>query len=155
MAEVMMTSGSSFEGYEIVEYLGFVNVQTVLASNFFKGIAAGVTEMSDAESEKLTSKLEQANEVAIEKLMGVAKRRGADAVIGLALNYSEFANVKTIFTIHNIEYQGKYSFDEEELIIEGLNVKEGIENFLLYLNMILLKYRDNELEERTTYKLIN
>ena len=57
MADVMMTSGSSFEGYEIVEYLGFVNVQTVLASNFFKGIAAGVTEMSDAESEKLTSKL--------------------------------------------------------------------------------------------------
>ena len=92
MADVMMTSGSSFEGYEIVEYLGFVNVQTVLASNFFKGIAAGVTEMSDAESEKLTSKLEQANEVAIEKLMGVAKRRGADAVIGLALNYTEFAN---------------------------------------------------------------
>ena len=27
MAEVMLTSGQGFEGYEIVEYLGFVNVQ--------------------------------------------------------------------------------------------------------------------------------
>lgn len=31
----------------------------------------------------------------------------------LYYNYSEFAHVKTIFTIHNIEYQGKYSFDED------------------------------------------
>ncbi len=92
MADMMMTSGSNFEGYEIVEYLGFVNVQTALASNIFKGIAAGVTEMSDAESEKLTSKLEQANELAMEKLKTTAKRRGADAIIGLQLNYTQFAN---------------------------------------------------------------
>ena len=26
MTEVMLTSGQGFEGYEIVEYLGFVNV---------------------------------------------------------------------------------------------------------------------------------
>ena len=29
MTEVMLTSGQGFEGYEIVEYLGFVNVQSV------------------------------------------------------------------------------------------------------------------------------
>ncbi len=92
MADMMMTSGSNFEGYEIIDYLGFVNGQTALASNFFKGIAAGVTEMSDAESEKLTSKLEQANELAMEKLKAAAKRRGADAIIGLKLNYTQFAN---------------------------------------------------------------
>lgn len=46
MTEVMLTSGQGFEGYEIVEYLGFVNVQSVLSSNFFKGFAAGVSEMS-------------------------------------------------------------------------------------------------------------
>lgn len=31
----------------------------------------------------------------------------------LYYNYEEFKDVKTIFTIHNIEYQGKYSFDED------------------------------------------
>ncbi len=31
----------------------------------------------------------------------------------LYYNYPEFKDVKTIFTIHNIEYQGKYSFDED------------------------------------------
>ena len=68
MAEIMLTSGQSFEGYEIVEYLGFLNVQSVLSSNFFKGLATGVSEMSDSESEKLTSKLEQVNETSLKKL---------------------------------------------------------------------------------------
>lgn len=92
MGEIMITSSSGFEGYEIDQYLGFVSGQTVLGSNFFKGIAAGVTEMSDAESEKLTSKLEQANEVAMNKLIKLAESRKADAIIGMELNYTQFAN---------------------------------------------------------------
>ena len=66
MGNIMLTSGFEFEGYEITKYLGFVNTQTALGSNFFKGLATGVTEMSDAESETLTSKLEQANDLALE-----------------------------------------------------------------------------------------
>ncbi len=92
MAEIMLTSGQSFEGYEIVEYLGFVNVQSVLSSNFFKGIAAGVSEMSDSESEKLTSKLEQVNETALKRLQKVASNKKADAIIGVELNYTQFAS---------------------------------------------------------------
>lgn len=92
MGEIMLTSGFSFEGYEIVEYLGFVSGQTALGNNIIKGIAAGVTEMSEAESEKLTNKLEQAGELAIEKLKKVAKRRKADAIIGVGYNYTQIAN---------------------------------------------------------------
>ena len=44
----------------------------------------------------------------------------------LFYNDERFKNVKTIFTIHNIEYQGVYSFDED--IIEdvfGLSMNDG------------------------------
>ena len=92
MAEIMLTSGQGFEGYEIVEYLGFLNVQSVLSSNFFKGLATGVSEMSDSESEKLTSKLEQVNETALKKLQKNAQKKKADAVIGVELNYTQFAS---------------------------------------------------------------
>lgn len=92
MGNIMITTGSSFAGYEITEYLGFVSGQTVLGSNFFKGIAASVTEMSDAESEKLTAKIEQVNESAIEKLVKLAEKRKADAIIGVEFNYTQFAN---------------------------------------------------------------
>ncbi|MDO5127866.1 MAG: heavy metal-binding domain-containing protein [Eubacteriales bacterium] len=92
MADIMMTSGASFEGYEIEEYLGFVNAQTVLGSNFFKGFVAGATEMSDSESEKLTVRLEQANESALQKLVKMSKRRGADAIIGIDINCTQYAS---------------------------------------------------------------
>ena len=92
MGEIMLTSGFNFDGFEIQEYLGFVSGQTALGSNFFKGLAAGVTEMTDAESEKLTNRLEQANELAMDKLKAVAEKRGANAIIGLELNYTQFAN---------------------------------------------------------------
>jgi uncharacterized protein YbjQ (UPF0145 family) len=92
MADIKITSGYNFEGYEIVEYLGFVSAQTVNGANIFKGLAAGITEMSDEESEKLTTKLEQSNELAIEKLKKIASKSGADAIIGMELNYIQFAN---------------------------------------------------------------
>lgn len=92
MGEIMLTSGSGFEGYEVIEYLGIVSGQTVLGSNIFKGIAAGVTEMSDVESEKLTAKLEQVNEMAMERLKKSALSKKADAIIGVNINYSQFAN---------------------------------------------------------------
>lgn len=122
MSDIMLTSGFNFEGYEIKEYLGFVNGQTALGSNFFKGLAAGVTEMSDAESEKLTSKLEQANDLAMEKLKKVALERGADAIIGLELNYTQFANnsVGTIASGTAVKLERKA--DEEHVITKELYV---------------------------------
>lgn len=91
MADILFTTSSSVEGYEIESYLGFVSGQTVLGSNFFKGLAAGVTE-TDNESEKLTSKLEAANELAMQKLKKAADKRHADAVIGLRVEATQFEN---------------------------------------------------------------
>ena len=122
MAEIMFTSGFDFEGYEIKEYLGFVSAQTVLASNILKGIATGVTEMSDAESEKLTSKLEQANDIAMEKIKKIAQNRKADAVIGLELNYTQFGNnsVGTVVSGTAVRLQKKVV--EEHIISKELYV---------------------------------
>lgn len=122
MTEIMFTSGFDFEGYEIKEYLGFVSAQTVLASNILKGIATGVTEMSDAESEKLTSKLEQANDIAMEKIKKIAQNRKADAVIGLELNYTQFGNnsVGTVVSGTAVRLQKKVV--EEHIISKELYV---------------------------------
>ncbi len=114
MGEIMLSTGYEFEGYEIEEYLGFINVQSVLGSNFFKGIATGVTEMSDSESEKLTAKLEDLNDNIIEKLKKEVDRRGANAVIGLELNYTQFSSysIGTIATGTAVKLRKKISKDK-------------------------------------------
>ena len=91
MGEVMMTAGSGFEGYDVTDYLGFVNVQTVVGSNFYKEFAANITDLSENENEKLTAKLEALNENMIEKLKKSVERRKANALIGLRINYTQFS----------------------------------------------------------------
>ncbi len=92
MTDIMLTSGIGFEGYEVVGYLGFVNGQIALGSRFFQDITANFADASAQESKAFTSKLEQASESALENMCEVAKSKGANAVIGVALNYTEFAS---------------------------------------------------------------
>ena len=122
MAEIMLTSGQNFEGYEIVEYLGFVNVQSVLSSNFFKGFAAGVSEMSDSESEKLTSKLEQVNETALKRLQNMASKKKADAIIGVELNYTQFASYSVGTIASGTAVKLKKIVDADKVVTKELYV---------------------------------
>ena len=92
MANFMLTTGGSFEGYEVVEYLGFVNGQIALSSNFFKDFSSNLAEFATPENTVFTSKLESASENAIENLIKVAAKRGANAIIGVELNYTGFSN---------------------------------------------------------------
>lgn len=109
MAKIMMTSGESFEGYEIVEYLGIVETQSAMTSNVIKGFVAGATDMSDSESEKMTARMNQIVESTVDKLEKLATRRGANAVIGVTINCAQFANysIGTLVTGTAVRIQKK------------------------------------------------
>ena len=72
MANIMLTTGDGFEGYEIVEYHGVVNGQIALSSNFFKDLSSNLAEITAQESTVFTNKLESASENAIDNLIKVA-----------------------------------------------------------------------------------
>ncbi len=119
MAEIMMTSGNGFEGYEVVGYLGFVNGQTAIGSRLFQELSTNIAEMTSQESTAFTNKLQQASEAALDKLCEVSKAKGANAVIGVALNYTEFSgnSVGTVASgtavrIKKIEDKNKESINE-------------------------------------------
>ena len=98
MAEIIMTTGSNIEGYEVEEYKGLVSGQTALTAKFFQEFS-GNTEMDAKESKVLTKKLSQVHEVALKMLEEQAKKRGANAVIGITLGYNELTNSITNSTI--------------------------------------------------------
>lgn len=88
MAEVMITTGSAFEGYDIEEYLGYVSGQDALGSNFIQGIAANVSNVSEQD----VANLERCNEDALKHLTKIAQQKGANAIIGVRVNYALFAS---------------------------------------------------------------
>ena len=60
MADLMLTTGDSFEGYEIKEYLGIVAGEAILGSNFIKGLTASMTNMSEQDMAKVEKAREDA-----------------------------------------------------------------------------------------------
>ena len=82
MENIIMTTGSDIEGFEITEYLGLVSGQTALTAKFFQEFS-GNSEMDAKESKALTKKLSQVHQTAVSMMEEEAKKKGANAVIGI------------------------------------------------------------------------
>lgn len=92
MGDIKLTTGNSFEGYEIEEYLGVVNGQIALSSNFLKELSSNLAEWTTQESTAITNKLENSSENAVQNLVTAAEEKGANAVIGIGFSYTGFSN---------------------------------------------------------------
>ena len=87
MADLLLTTGEGFDGYEIQEYLGFVVGQAVYQSKFVKGIAADVMGDDDQDLDDLND----CDEEVKKNLIKAAKAKKADAIIGIGMRYSRLA----------------------------------------------------------------
>ncbi len=81
---VLISTGSSLEGYEIVEYLGFISSQALLGSNFLSGIASTVTNVF----QKDMVKLDKCREAAEKRILKEAEKKGANAILGLKMTHA-------------------------------------------------------------------
>ena len=91
-SKMLLTSGFNFEGYTIDRYLGFASSEAVLGMGFFRAIAAGLSNVFGIESDSLRSKLEDAKEAAMNDLKLKAFHAGANAIIGVDLDYTMFGD---------------------------------------------------------------
>ncbi len=80
----MLTTGTGFEGYEVAEYLGVVCGEAILGSNFIKGFAASMTNASEQD----LVKVEKAREDAEKLLIKAAKKKKANAILGVQAIYT-------------------------------------------------------------------
>ena len=88
----MLTSGFSFEGYVITKYLDFISEEVVMGTGFFKNVAAGLANTFGLESQSFRQKLADAKTSAMAALRSAAFDQGANAIIGVDLDYSMFGD---------------------------------------------------------------
>ena len=91
MKDVMITSGSSIDGYKVVEYIDFVNHSAVFGSNFVQELAANITDSVGGEGNSLSDKLKEATEAAKKDFIGIVKEKGGNAVINMKISYSNLS----------------------------------------------------------------
>ena len=84
---MIQTTTPSVEGRTIQEYLGVVTGEAILGANIFKDLFAGVRDIVGGRSGADEEELRKAREIAMSELAAEATSRGADAVVGIDLDY--------------------------------------------------------------------
>jgi uncharacterized protein YbjQ (UPF0145 family) len=78
---------SILEGYQIEKYLGVIAGEAIMGANAFKDFSAGIRDIVGGRSGSYEKELHQAKELAMEDLTAKAEELGANAVIGMDLDY--------------------------------------------------------------------
>ena len=89
---MIQTTTPSVEGRTIAEYLGVVTGEAILGANIFKDLFAGVRDIVGGRSGAYEEELRKAREIAMSELAAEATSRGADAVVGIDLDYETVGN---------------------------------------------------------------
>ncbi len=84
---MIQTTTPTVEGRAITEYLGVVTGEAILGANIFKDLFAGVRDIVGGRSGAYEEELRKAREIAMSELAAEATSRGADAVVGIDLDY--------------------------------------------------------------------
>lgn len=87
---VMLTTAPWLEGYQITETLEVVTAECVFGMNVLRDFFASVTDFVGGRSESTQTILRDARKVCLTELKREANRVGANAVIAVDLDYSEF-----------------------------------------------------------------
>lgn len=84
---MIITTTQSIEGKKITHYHGVVAGEAVLGANIFKDLFAGLRDLVGGRSGTYERELQRARDIALEEMAEKAKDLGANAVVGVDLDY--------------------------------------------------------------------
>lgn len=84
---MIITTTSSIEGHTISEYFGVCTGEAILGANVVKDLFAGVRDFVGGRSGSYEKVLRAAKDGAIEDMQAQAEEWGANAIVGVDLDY--------------------------------------------------------------------
>ena len=84
---MIVATSPTVEGHPISAYHGIVSGDAILGANVFKDLFAGVRDIVGGRSAAYEAELQKAKEIALREIEAEAAALGANAVIGLDLDY--------------------------------------------------------------------
>lgn len=90
---MIVTTTPSVEGRQIAEYKGIVVGEAILGANVIRDVFAGITDILGGRSGAYEQELGKARETALAEMEERAKQRGANAVVGVDLDYEVINNM--------------------------------------------------------------
>jgi uncharacterized protein YbjQ (UPF0145 family) len=86
---MIVTTTDHVEGQEIADYLGIVSGEAVYGANIFKDMFASIRDVVGGRAGAYESVLRDGKDAAIADMLEDARALGANAVIGIDLDYEQ------------------------------------------------------------------
>lgn len=84
---MLVVTTPHLEGQPVKRYLGLVSGEAILGANIFKDMFAGIRDIVGGRSAAYENELRKAKQIAMDEMMEQAQELGANAVIGVDLDY--------------------------------------------------------------------
>ncbi len=82
-----LSTTPNIEGKKITQYLGVVTGEAIMGANIFKDLFAGIRDIVGGRSATYEKELQKAKELALQDIKNKAEQLGANAIVGIDLDY--------------------------------------------------------------------
>ena len=84
---MIVTTTTAVEGQPVRQYIGIVTGEAILGANIFRDLFAGIRDIVGGRSGAYEEELRRAREIALGEMTAEADQLGANAVIGVDIDY--------------------------------------------------------------------
>ena len=84
---MIVSTTTAIDGSPVSEYVGVVTGEAVLGANLFRDLFAGLKDITGGRSAGYERSLREARETATGEMVAEAEQMGADAIIGVDVDY--------------------------------------------------------------------
>lgn len=96
---MILTTTNTLEGKKVVEYYGIVTGESIIGANIFKDFMASITDIVGGRSQSYEKVLREAKDNAMRELQDNARLLGANAVIGIDLDYETLGSNSSMLMV--------------------------------------------------------
>lgn len=96
---MILTTTNTLEGQKIATYFGIVSGEAIIGANLFKDIFASITDIVGGRAGSYEKVLREAKENALNEMQENAQRMGANAVIGIDLDYESLGSNNSMLMV--------------------------------------------------------
>mgnify|MGYP001276100528 FL=1 len=87
MTKLIITTTPTIEGSPVSKYLGIVSGETIISANIIKDFFAGIRDIIGGRTGSYEKVLREAKESSLKEMEEMAIALGADAIVGVDLDY--------------------------------------------------------------------
>lgn len=96
---IILSTTNALDGYEIESYLGLVTSEVIMGANFLRDIGAAFRDIVGGRAGAYERTLVESKEQAIEELITQATDMGANAIIGIDLDFETIGEKSSILMV--------------------------------------------------------